>query len=387
MDLEKLRQMKAKKKNSGAVAPKGSPALSATGQQSTSFADMSQSIQGGTGRNDANAAPVTVINLGKKHVPKVQELGGRKSSSRLMVGGRKERDRARSKSSASNISGTFAVSSGMSDYKASSETIIRYGELLKKGVVNASWKKRFFVLTDKHLYYYDDVFDVPQEFTQIDIAPKGQIDLSFIDDIKKEKNDQTGATFNIFTPTRTYRLRLEPPPLTQMQAEMNVNLGRIGADAWVAAIAGACENAKQHAGYGGPVHKGSFGSFKVDEVDNANMNSSTFMHPTKRLIDSERFKTKGKSKKGTGGPHKPAAIDEYAEWTPFDVSAWLYTVQMHQYAETFYKQGIDGKALKELTKKEDALNAGVKEEDVMEFLRGVEELIAINLSMDMSDSM
>lgn len=298
-------------------------------------------------------------------MPRVQELGGlgRRSSSRLRVGsGRIAHQKSRKSSNASSHSQTQVEGAG---YFTQKEAIIRYGDLLKKGVVTTAWKKRFFVLSEGHLLYYLESFDVPQELHQIEIAPKGQIDLSLVEDVRKDKNND--KVFQIFTPSRTYRLQLEGEDDT----------ARYAVSAWVASLKGACENAQQQNHSGMNAARGSFSNYKVDEVDQALMKASQYKHPAKRLIDAETMYTSARK-----GPHSPAALHEYEDWTPFDVSAWLYTVHMQKYSEEFYKNQIDGKSLKKITGEVEAKNLGVEDEDIASFMAAIQTLKDMNLIND-----
>lgn len=304
-------------------------------------------------------------------LPRVQELGGikgsRRSSSRMRLGsGRVSHQRSRKSSSTSNHSGVQNDSVPGSSGRG--ETIIRYGELLKKGVVTTQWKKRFFVLTEAHLFYYLETFDVPQELHQIELEPKGKIELGLVEEVRKDKNNS--SVFQIFTPTRTYRLKLEGEG----------DVARYGVSAWVASIRGACENAKQQHlnGVASKMPRGSFSSYKVDEMDQAVINANQYKHPAKRLIDAETMYSNNRK-----GPHQPAALDEYEDWTPFDVSAWLYTVHLQKYSEDFYQQQIDGKALKKVNTGEEAAKLGVEEDDITKFMAAVQTLKDMNLISDL----
>lgn len=295
-------------------------------------------------------------------LPRVEELGGsmmslpaRRSSSRL---GPKGRPRSRRLSSASNHSGTHTEGT-----QQNKEIIIRYGELEKKGVVTNTWKSRFFVLSDRHLFYFLEPFDVPQEINQIEATPKGQIDLQGVEEVRKDKGDASGASFQVFTPTRTYRVRMPA-------SESEHNLAKYGADAWVAALRGACENAKQQAhSVQAKASRASF-SYKVDELDT----TPVFQNPGKRITKSADIL----------GPHKPASLDEVEQWTPFDVAAWLYTVHLQKYSEDFYQNAVDGKVLKSLPEKEvgELKELGVEEGDVQELVQAIDTLKAMNQLAD-----
>lgn len=305
-------------------------------------------------------------------LPRVQELGGlsssRRSSSRLRLGsGRVSHQKSRKSSNTSNNSGV-QNETGVGNLAGRGEMIIRYGELMKKGVVTTQWKKRFFVLTEAHLFYYLETFDVPQELHQIELEPKGKIELGLVEEVRKDKNNS--SVFQIFTPTRTYRLKLEGEG----------DVARYGVSAWVASIRGACENAKQQHlnGVASNMPRTSFSSYKVDEMDQAVINANQYKHPAKRLIDAETMYSKTRK-----GPHQPAALDEYEDWTPFDVAAWLYTVHLQKYSEDFYQQQIDGKALKKVTSGEEAAKLGVEQEDITKFMAAVQTLKDMNLISDL----
>lgn len=299
-------------------------------------------------------------------MPRVQELGGlattgRRSSSRLAVGTYPKTIRSRTSSGTSNHSGMIGDNT---QAVLNREMIIRYGELLKKSVVTTQWKKRFFILTEKSLLYYLEPFDVPQELHQIDIEPKGHILLNLIEDVRKDKS--ADGTFQIFTPARTYRLRMEGDD----------EESRYAVSAWVASLKGAYENTKQQHQSTNHFHRGSFSNYKVDEVDEAMLSSNQYKHPAKRLIDAEVFSPKQNE------PHKPAALDEFEDWTPFDVAAWLYTVHLQEYSEQFYQKKVDGKLLKTLGAEQDATELGVKDEDVERFLEAVQALKDMNVVTD-----
>lgn len=292
-------------------------------------------------------------------LPRVQELGGvSRTSSRMRLGsGKISRTKSRKSSNTSNMSGMEAAGS-----TAQREAIIRYGDLFKQGVVTVKWKKRFFLLTENRLLYFLESFDVPQDVLQIEISPKGEIDLNLIEDVRKDKNADN--VFQIFTPSRTYKLRLEGKG----------EAARYSVSAWIASIRGAIENAKQQHHLHGNL-RGSFSSYKIDEVEDAFLQANLFKHPAKRLINAETLY----SVKDRNGPHQPAALEEYEDWTPFDVSAWLYTVHLQKYSEDFYQQQVDGKVLKKIVSEEDAVGVGVEESDLHQFMVAVNALREVKM--------
>eukprot|EP00924_Labyrinthula_sp_SR-Ha-C_P008758 snap_masked-scaffold_2-processed-gene-1.21-mRNA-1 protein AED:1.00 eAED:1.00 QI:0/-1/0/0/-1/1/1/0/363 len=153
-------------------------------------------------------------------------------------------------------------SEGKKPTKAASqrENIIRYGELLKKSVtLSKTWKQRFVVVTNKAVYYYETSFDVPQEFSQIDIKPRGCIPFDTVNNCTADNQDPNHQKFIIYTADRVYRF----------QADFSG-----GASVWVGLIMGAVENSMQQfngltRGYSS--RRESFSSLIADEVDSFNL--------------------------------------------------------------------------------------------------------------------
>ena len=79
------------------------------------------------------------------------------------------------------------------------EKSIRNGYLSKRGFFNSAFKRRYFLLTNQHLYYYTD------DHTSVGATLKGKIDLEVIEGI--EDNAGSEHCFSIHTPFRVYCLK------------------------------------------------------------------------------------------------------------------------------------------------------------------------------------
>lgn len=236
----------------------------------------------------------------------------------------------------------------------SREHILKKGYINKKGVINTAWKKRYFILTNRTLYYYDEangaaLEDAP-EFSMISVSPKGAIDLAMVVDI--ERHDKEKEKFSVKTAVRRYKLRAE----NAKQAE-----------AWTGGIIGAVEHSKKmlHRDQNLRDRRESISSLKADELD-------TGFSDGLSIGRSSSFGTT------SDAPHTPAAVDMYVNWGKFDVAAWLYTIDMgHKYSEHFYQNNVDGKVLEKCVKDKDTLtDIGVEQGDANAILTGIKKLEA-----------
>jgi len=294
-------------------------------------------------RGDAvKPSPVPVTATGPK--PQPMTMGGKapapvdlsRRGSKSSVGGVTER----SHSVAGSLGGTR-------------EFIIRSGMLSKKGVINTSWKKRFFILTNKTLYYYPDDFNVPDDidFHLIDAPPRGKVDVSLIIGVEREPKGAK-EKFMVKTPVRGYRLKTEKIK---------------DAEAWIAAITGAADHMKSREHQVG-MRRASVSSLKADELDELDTDTAA---PDPTNIAGARS-----TSTHIVGPHTPAAVDNYINWGRFDVAAWLHTLSLGQkYSELFYQNNIDGKVLEDCVKdKGKLIEIGVDKEDVTAILTGIRKL-------------
>lgn len=101
-----------------------------------------------------------------------------------------------------------SVSSGGDALFDADEEMIYQGYLSKQGQVNTAWKRRFFVLTNKSLYYFSK-----QPSCYSTKTVRGAINLIYVTAVTQntaEEDDQAAGTlFNIQTPFRTYYLRVD----------------------------------------------------------------------------------------------------------------------------------------------------------------------------------
>jgi len=210
--------------------------------------------------------------------------------------------------------------------------ILRSGYLKKKGVINTGWKKRWFVLTDKQLAYYDD------EPEDLDIEePKGFITLSLVTKVEhhsdKSKDD---FMFDVITPARVYRVQAES--ISEMEA-------------WIATISGTAANAQQHSR-----RRGTQGIIRDMTEDSA--------------LQGEDISA------AFGGPHQPADLRKWELWNAYDVSAWLQTFGMGKHRKKFYAAGITGAHLKGLSS-ESLSQLGVTEKtEQIKILSSVQRLMS-----------
>lgn len=316
----------------------------------------SMRMQGGT------AKPVKATFASSAGSPVPEELGVRP----IVVGGKKKNSTSTKSMSGSLVSASTGKGDALKDFGVK-ENIIRYGELLKKSVTLANtWKNRFLVVTSRNVFYYEAAFDVPQDFSQIDIPPKGGIPLETIENVTVDKGDPHHQKFNIYTPARVYRF----------QAEFNG-----GATVWVGVISGACANAtQQFAGNRGHVgRRESFNSVVADEVDSFNLSSRRqpsvfgFRNAANKVRNEDQaLKTMAYSK--GSGPHMPASIDDFISWSTYDVAGWLSRKNLGKYTQLFLQNNVNGEALEKFGTKEHALNFGIEEKDVMNLLSAIEEV-------------
>lgn len=179
--------------------------------------------------------------------------------------------------------------------------LVRSGWMAKKGVVNLAYRKRWFVLTTKTLLYFETE---PSE-TEND-KPKGEIELASVTKVDVKSNKER-ERLNIYTPTRTYRLRCDTP------AE---------SEAWIAAISGAVTIEKQ----------------------------TTLTRPrrgSQTLVES--LKHEGDSFVADAVIHRPADLTRWKNWNAFDVSAWLNALNFSLNGVKFFKAGITGDKLASLS--------------------------------------
>uniref|UniRef100_A0A7S2RNJ2 PH domain-containing protein n=1 Tax=Mucochytrium quahogii TaxID=96639 RepID=A0A7S2RNJ2_9STRA len=212
-----------------------------------------------------------------------------------------------SKEEQSAASGSVAERRGTGTYHANlvqertqSESLVRDGYLMKKGVVNQAYKKRWFVLTTRSLQYYES------ESTSGDNA-KGVIELISISKVDV-KGDNCRERFNVFTPTRVYHLK------AASVAE---------SEAWIAAITGAAEMERKHHGAWKP-RRPSLSPVDSIKLEGASFNPNTMVHT-------------------------PAELNKYKLWSAFDVAAWVGTFNMRRSAALMYKAGITGSDLNGLS--------------------------------------
>lgn len=90
---------------------------------------------------------------------------------------------------------------------------IKSGFLMKKGDIFHRWRKRYFVLTARRLYYYTDEPGKPNSIL------KGVIDLHMVSDSKlRHPNATADGKFDLVTPVRVFRLRNLPADYSDTQS-------------------------------------------------------------------------------------------------------------------------------------------------------------------------
>lgn len=184
------------------------------------------------------------------------------------------------------------------------EPHIMSGFMEKKGVINQAWKHRFFLLTSKFLYYFESK-PKPGEF-----KPRGQIALAIISSV--EPDPSSPEKFNIVTPSRIYKLK------TERQSER---------DSWVAAITGAWQNERQKTAR--PRRESS--ASPMDSI-------------------KEEMEVFEESVQTSYAPYTPAALEDWRKWNNYEVIAYLQKFGLSkQISEIFYKNGITGEELENLS--------------------------------------
>ncbi|GBG33776.1 Cytohesin-2 [Hondaea fermentalgiana] len=252
-------------------------------------------------------------------IPEPEVLGGdTRMSMRSTV---TERDR---RGTLSGMGGSF--SSHHSRERSNSESLVRSGFMMKKGVVNQAYKRRWFVLTTKSLMYFDD------QPSGTDV-PKGVIPLVIVSQVNV-KDASTRERINVVTPTRVYKLKTD---------------SSTDADAWIAAISGAVEIEKKMNGA-------------------RSRRSSLSMLDTLRMQDGELFPADTRI-------HTPAEISKWESWSKFEVAAYLTTFGMAWHAPKFFNAGINGAQLRHLASS-DLEAIGVKSrDDQLTILRNISGLV------------
>lgn len=318
---------------------------------------LPQSLRGSTTRRQGSTASTRkqgshVVKGGNKEplepgVPKPQALSGG-------VGARASKAR-----NVRNRAGSLtSVSSEKSKVQ---ESIIHTGYLKKKGVVNVAWKNRFFLLTNKSIYYYEKDPGVPNILEEV--AAKGKIPLSEIEAIdkdvsSKDKKKKDPVRFHINTPSRIYKLQAYNDENDTKKAAQET-------DGWIGAISGAMANYKQT--YYNHARRESSAS-QLEWIKDHE----------KSITENINISIGGASTSSKGpmvGPNEPARLANWLGWSAFDVAAWLYKVDLKQvYSEAFYENEVDGKKLSEITRG-DLKGIGVDdEEDQMKILNAIEQL-------------
>ena len=117
------------------------------------------------------------------------------------------------------------------------EEMIYQGYLSKQGQMNTAWKRRFFVLTNKSLYYF-----AKQPSCYSTKSVRGAINLLYVTAVTRGESDESGQAngeseaclFNIQTPFRTYYLRVD-------EGANSKDDGLQTAVAWITNIGAAAE--------------------------------------------------------------------------------------------------------------------------------------------------
>jgi hypothetical protein len=207
------------------------------------------------------------------------------------------------------------------------ENLVREGFLFKKGVINLSFRKRYFLLTTRSLLYFED------KPTSPDAVPKGKIDLASVSKVDV-RSDEARERFTVYTAARDYHLRAE----TVAESE-----------AWIAAISGAVEMEHKHA----RPRRRSVSPLDVLKQEHGNFN------PEARV-------------------HAPADLREWEKWSAFDVMAWLQKEGINGFK--LYLAGVNGKALSKLQSTDLEKHGVTSKEDVLKILSRVSSLTKGELS-------
>lgn len=334
---------------------------------------LPQTLRGSNRRQNGSGTPRKTgsVNIqgstkGSDHesgVPVPQALSGRSAGSNIRVAARGSKARMSSARAGRLRSGS---TTSVASEKGKNEVILHSGYLKKKGVVNVAWKSRYFVLTNKFIYYYEKD---PEVSNVLEVTARGKIPLVEITGIEKDllsqkekkekgkppKKDPT--RFHVNTATRIYRLQ-------SYNDDNDLKAAARDADGWIGSIAGAIENCKQMTYK--PKRRESSSSLEwIKDHEKSLDDGINIMIPAPRG--------------GSGvGPNEPARLANWLNWSPFDVAAWLYKVDLSKvYSELFYENKIDGEKLSEITKG-DLSSIGVdSDEDRMKILNAVEELRSV----------
>jgi len=317
--------------------------------------DIKKEVQSALG-NEAGSGPTQPQPMGM--VPSPMGLGRR--ASKNSTGGLTERQ--------PSVSGSIGGSSR--------EYIIRSGLLGKKGVISSSWKKRFFILTNKSLYYYPDNVIIPDDidFNLLEVKPRGKIDVDMIIEVERETKDAK-EMFQVLTASRGYKLKSEDSK---------------DAEAWIAAITGSADHAKSQHHIGGG-RRESVSSLLADELDAIDSVTETAVPSSGRrngsMIAGRRNGSNRPRRAGSHiarkpiesegeSPHTPADVNNYIEWGRFDVAAWLHNLDLgNKYSELFYQNDINGQVLRRVLDDQSTLiDIGVEQADVATILAAVKEL-------------
>lgn len=222
-----------------------------------------------------------------------------------------------------NTLGRSRSGSSASTASVGEHSLVRAGFLLKRGLVNQAYKKRWFVLTQKSLMYFD------QQPGEAD-APKGVIPLLLVTAVDV-KNDGNRDRLNVRTPTRVFRLKADSV------AE---------SEAWIAAISGAVEIEKK-------------------------LNGSRSRRPSLSVLDALKLDD---SVSQDVAIHTPAELNKWDSWSKLDVAGWLTTTVPWQ-APKFFQAGISGSKLATLSSA-DLERIGVKnKDDRLAILKAVSNLV------------
>ena len=301
----------------------------------TSAASMQRIVGSASSMASGSAGPV-----GDGPTPQV--LGGGPAPETLGdgagVGGRAQgdtlgRSRTNTHGRPSLTPGQFSQSSlgrdrsNSASLSGATENLVREGFLYKKGVINLSFRKRYFLLTTRSLLYFDDKPSSP------DAAPKGKIDLASVSKVDV-RSDEARERFTVYTAARDYHLRAE----TVAESE-----------AWIAAISGAVEMEHKHSR---PRRR------SVSPLDVLKLEHGTF-NPEARV-------------------HAPADLREWERWSAFDVMAWLQKEGINGFK--LYLAGVNGKSLSKLQSTDLEKHGITSKEDVLKILSRVSSLTKGELS-------
>lgn len=209
------------------------------------------------------------------------------------------------------------ASSGMEAFAVSDDDHIKCGYLTKKGAFNKGWKRRYFVLSPRWLKYYESEGQKK--------APKGQIQLRFVKEVRPTAKATAAGQFDVVTPTRTYKVS------ASNGQEMSE---------WIEAIQRAVKGES-------------------------------------RRQDSIKLQTKGKKVKAP----PPPDLANWEHWKGDDIMAWLYTFGLQKYADNFIRAGITGSMLKSFSTSQLQHVCGVERvQDQIKILEEVKLLVKHNLA-------